>query len=372
MKKAPINWVNLIFLSVTPLVALTLVPYYAVTVGFTAYEWAWFAFYLIAGGLGITAGYHRFWSHRAYDAHWSVRLWHAVWGASSIQNSILVWSSDHRSHHRYVDQPEKDPYAATKGFWFSHIGWILRDYPRVSEDFDNVKDLQRDPIVRWQHRNYLAIVIAVNGVVPLLLGFLHGRLFGVFLLAFVLRLVVNHHLTFLINSLAHRWGWRPYSEDDTSRDNPLLSLATYGEGYHNFHHAFQYDYRNGVRWWHFDPTKWTIRACAWLGLAKNLRRAAKEQIEMARAKMQLRRAVAKLTADNEASHLRERIEHAYAQFIAALTEWTQFKKQWAQIKQASAERWEKNELGARYAALKRQLKGRRRQWRLALAALAGQ
>ena len=112
----------------------------------------------------------------------------------------------------------------------------------------------------------------MNLGVPLLLGLWHGDIWGCLLLPGLLRLVVSHHVTFFINSLAHYWGSRPYTTENTARDNGILALLTYGEGYHNFHHIFQWDYRNGVRWFQYDPTKWWIAFCSFVGLAKALRR----------------------------------------------------------------------------------------------------
>ncbi len=114
-------------------------------------------FFLFACGISITAGYHRLWSHRAYGAHWSVRLFFMIFGAMALQNSILIWGSQHRTHHRFVDDVDKDPYSAKRGFWFSHMGWILRNYPSGRNDFTNARDLERDPIVMFQHRYYLPL-----------------------------------------------------------------------------------------------------------------------------------------------------------------------------------------------------------------------
>ena len=259
---APVNWVTAILFTLLPLAALIFVPWYGITHGFSTASVVLFFVFLWAGGVSITAGYHRLWSHRAYSAHWSVRLFLMLFGAMSLQNSILIWASQHRTHHRFVDDVERDPYSAKRGFWFSHMGWILRNYKSGENDFSNARDLERDPMVMFQHRYYLPLMLATNVALPLALGWLVGDMWGVFLLAGLLRLVVNHHFTWFINSLAHMWGAQPYTDENTARDNGWLALITYGEGYHNFHHIFQNDYRNGVKWYQFDPTKWIIAGLA--------------------------------------------------------------------------------------------------------------
>lgn len=283
MKKAPLIWLNVLVFSITFAVAAIGVPIYAFTVGISAGLW-WSALALfIFSGLSITAGYHRLWSHRTYDAHWSVRFIFALGGALALQNSALHWSSDHREHHKHVDHDDNDPYSASRGFWYSHIGWMLREYqPDKYYDYNNVKDLQRDKIAMWQHKYYLPLTLFMNIGVPIIIGLFFGQVFGALLVAGFLRLVVNHHTTFFINSLAHIWGKRPYTERNSARDNGALAFVTFGEGYHNFHHIFSGDYRNGIRWYQFDPTKWLIRGMSYVGLAKNLKRASDYQIEKAR------------------------------------------------------------------------------------------
>ena len=149
---------------------------------------------------------------------------------------------------------------------------MIRDHRSGSDDFSNVKDLVRDPIVMWQHKYYIELVVVTNIALPLLIGYLFSSALGVFLLAGLLRLVLVHHLTFFINSLAHIWASQPYSDANSSRDNPILPVLTFGEGYHNYHHSFQGDYRNGIRWWNFDPSKWAITALSWIGLTSRLKR----------------------------------------------------------------------------------------------------
>ena len=255
---APPIWTNIILFSLTFLAAIVLVPWYGIAHGYSAAGWILFGVFLAANELSITAGYHRLWAHRAYEAHWSLRFIFLVFGTMALQNSAWAWCSGHRRHHLNVDDEELDPYSARRGFWFSHIGWMVRQYPSGRDDFTNIPDLRRDRMLAFQHRHYVPLVLLTNIGLPLLAGWLTGDVWGVFLLAGVLRLVVSHHFTFFINSLAHMWGSRPYTEENTARDNPVLAVLTFGEGYHNFHHIFAHDYRNGVRWLQWDPTKWLI------------------------------------------------------------------------------------------------------------------
>jgi len=211
---------------------------------------------------------------------------------------------------------------------------MLRQYPAAIPDFRYVKDLQRDPLVVFQHQHYVPIVLAMNIALPALVGWLSGDLWGTVLLAGLLRLVVNHHVTFFINSLAHYWGKQPYTDENTSRDNPVLAVLTYGEGYHNFHHLFAHDYRNGIRWWHWDPTKWLIRTLSFARLTSKLRTTPEVDIERARLAMQFRRAEAHIALEAargerpSLAHLRERMEREYEAFTATLAEWSATREAW--------------------------------------------
>ena len=373
MEKLPLKKPNFIVLTLTPLLAVIFVPWYGFTVGYDAFELGIFAFFMVATGLAVTAGYHRLWSHRAYEAHWALRLWHAVWGACAMQNSILHWCADHRQHHRFVDDNNRDPYSAPRGFWHSHMGWIIRKQTHIyNDDFANVKDLQRDPIVIWQNKYYLLLTVLTNAGVPLALGWWHGQLWGTFLLAGLLRLVLNHHFTFFINSLAHMWGRQTYTDANTARDNGLIALLTYGEGYHNYHHLFQWDYRNGVRWWQFDPTKWVIRLCSWVGLATQLRQPPVVQIEKARLSMQLKQALQQLEHAPEPDAWRARLEEAHSQFLQILDEFNRFSQEWRQAKSKQfQEHLDKLEMKRRYAELKAELSRQRQAWRQLLTELSG-
>jgi stearoyl-CoA desaturase (delta-9 desaturase) len=367
---APINWVTTILFTALPLAALTVVPWYGFAHGYSASAWVIAFAFLWASGLAITVGYHRLWAHRAYSAHWSVRVLLMLFGAQALQNSILVWASQHRTHHRFVDDWDKDPYSARRGFWFSHMGWILRNYPSGVNDFTNARDLERDPIVMFQHRFYLPLTLAMNIGLPLLAGWIVGDAWGVFLLAGVLRLVLNLHFTWFINSLAHMWGSQPYTDENTARDNAALAFLTYGEGYHNFHHIFQNDYRNGVKWWHFDPTKWVIAGLSYVGLASNLKRVPDLWIQRAQVAMQFKRMEQTLearrnrTGDEATDRLRARVAEEYAAFRRSLEEWAKVRDQWvSDRKQRLLQRWEETSFRLQLKQIEHGLRLQRRRLR---------
>jgi len=290
MKKPPLIWLNVFVFASTFLIAITAVPWYGYVYGFETFEVVAMILGIFVCGLSITGGYHRLWSHRTYKAHWSVRLIFALGGAFALQNSIIHWSSDHRRHHKHVDHDDKDPYSASHGFWFSHIGWMLREYnAMIYTDYTNVRDLQKDGIAVWQHKYYNVLALVMNVGVPLLVGLLYGDVWASLLLLGVARLVLSHHFTFFINSWAHMWGSQPYTDRNTARDNALLAIFTHGEGYHNYHHIFETDYRNGIKWYQYDPTKWLINVLAWCNLASDLRMVPEARIEQAKLKMELKR-----------------------------------------------------------------------------------
>ena len=366
MDKAPINWTNTVLFITTPVFAITLVPLYGYFYGYDLYEWMVFILLMAFCGMSITGGYHRLWSHKTYRAHPSLRFIFAIGGACALQNDILHWVSDHRRHHRYVDNNNRDPYSAGKGFWFSHIGWILRDYKSATNDFSNVKDLQEDPIVCWQHTHYLKLVLITNIGVPAFLGYLHGDIIACLLLGGLLRLVLSQHATYLINSLAHMWGQQTYSDSSSARDNSWLALITYGEGYHNYHHTFQWDYRNGVKWWHYDPTKWMIRLCSLVGLTQDLKRSTLAQIEEAKLEMQYRIATERCELLNIPETWRLCLEQEYEQFLKTLQLWTDHRQAWYEAKgkkiQRSLEHWDQLQVRDKYKEVQYSLKIQRRRW----------
>ncbi|HUX72744.1 MAG TPA: fatty acid desaturase [Steroidobacteraceae bacterium] len=369
---APRNWPTTMMFVMTTMVAAVVVPWYGIVHGYHAAAWIWFAVMLVANGMAITCGYHRLFAHSTYEARPALRLLYVLFGAMALQNSVLKWSADHRAHHRFIDDPDKDPYCARRGFWFSHIGWMLRNYPSGDSDFANVRDLQRDPVVDWQHRHYLAIALTMNIGLPLLIGWLSKDIVGVLLLAGVLRLVVSHHFTFFINSLAHMWGVQPYTDENTARDNGFLAILTHGEGYHNFHHMFAHDYRNGVRAWQWDPSKWFIGAMRWLGLARNLKRTPWFKIQRALLDAQFRRAEQQLARQSgraQIEQLRKRVAEEYESFCKAVAAWTDLREQLAHAKRVVAQRWEHSAIQLRLRELEYELRFQHRRMRLLQAQL---
>ncbi len=277
-----INWITSSFLIGTALLTVTAVPLYIWKFGIDWFQLALFALMFAASGFSISLGYHRLFSHIAFQAAWPVRLFTLIFGAGAFENSVLMWSSEHRRHHKHVDHDD-DPYSISKGFFYAHIGWLLFKM-RPEPPFDNVPDLKRDRLVMWQHRYIHLIAVIVAFVLPAVLGwFWNGAVgaLGGFLIAGVARVTVLQHCTFLINSACHTLGRQPYSDRCSARDSHLLALFTFGEGYHNYHHEFQHDYRNGVNPWEFDPTKWIIWTLSKFGLTANLRRVAAEKVREA-------------------------------------------------------------------------------------------
>jgi stearoyl-CoA desaturase (delta-9 desaturase) len=369
---APINKPAAILFSVSTAGALTLLPWYAFSHGFSGGAWIWFGVCMFATGLSITGGYHRLWAHRSYEAGFALRLFYMLFGAMALQNSILIWASMHRVHHQHVDDKERDPYSIRRGFWFAHMGWMLRDYPAAELDFSNARDLERDPLVAFQHRHYLGLALGMNFGLPLLVGLAFGDPWGFLLLGGLLRLVVNHHLTFFINSLAHLWGRRPYTEDNSARDNDLIALFTYGEGYHNYHHLFQWDYRNGVRWWHIDPTKWWIAAWSMVGMTRGLKRVPEFKIQRAMLQRQFERAQAGLrgrlqagAASGRIAVLQKLLEQELEAFSVTLNEWKHLQSERIEAaRKQFADQWEHSEMRRRFRALEDSLRLQRRRVRL--------
>ncbi|MFL2938830.1 MAG: acyl-CoA desaturase [Opitutales bacterium] len=250
-KNIPFNrveWVTSGFLITTALLTLTAVPWYFWTYGWDWFLFGVFLFYYISTGMSITLGYHRLFSHKAFKASWPVKLYVLLFGAAAFENSALWWSSEHRKHHKHVDTDD-DPYDISKGFFWAHIGWLMFKLKPVPP-LDNVKDLRKDKLVMIQHNWVHLISFVVSFGVPALIGYLYavytgnlspaGGALGGLLIPGVARVVMVQHATFCINSLCHMIGKRPYSTSHSARDSWVAAIFTMGEGYHNYHHEFEW------------------------------------------------------------------------------------------------------------------------------------
>jgi stearoyl-CoA desaturase (delta-9 desaturase) len=245
-------------------------PVYAYFYDFSWVDWTMFVMLYLITGLGITVGYHRLITHRSFKCPNWVKATFLIAGGMALENSALRWAGDHIRHHARCDQKE-DPYNATLGFWHSHCGWIFWKDP--NRDPKYATRLLQDPLIMWQNQYYLPIVLS-GLILPFVVGFLYNGWIGgigCFLLAGLARTFFVLNSTFFINSICHIWGDQPHGTSDSSRDSWWISLLTFGEGYHNYHHMYQSDYRNGVRWYNFDPSKWLIWTLSKFGLAYDLR-----------------------------------------------------------------------------------------------------
>lgn len=266
-QKHPLDWINISFLVLSHALGVVGIIYLC-----RHFHWATLTLglvWLTCTSMSITGGYHRLFSHRAYNAHAIVKWFYLLFGAASVQNSVLNWAADHRVHHKHTDH-EQDPYNIKKGFWWAHMGWVC--YRNPAPDYSGVKDLAADRLVSFQHRYYLPLAFLVGWGIPTAIASSWGDPWGGFLVAGFTRVAVQYQSTFSINSIAHYIGTQPYAQNNSARDSIITAIFTWGEGYHNYHHRFPTDYRNGIRAYHFDPSKWFVWCLSHLGLTYDLRR----------------------------------------------------------------------------------------------------
>ncbi|CAB5375913.1 stearic acid desaturase [Rhizophagus irregularis] len=263
-----INWLHTPLLIGIPAIGL----YGAFTTKLTVYTAIWAVIYYFITGLGITAGYHRLWAHRSYKASRPFELFLIFAASGAVEGSIRWWCRDHRAHHRFTDT-SKDPYSANKGLFYSHIGWMmLKQNPNEIGRAD-ISDLNADQMIVIQHRYYGLFAIGMGFVLPTIVaGLGWGDYWGGFYYAALLRLTFVHHATFCVNSLAHYLGDHTFDDRRTPRDHFITAILSLGEGYHNFHHEFPQDYRNAIRFYQYDPTKWLIKLLSYVGGTHHLKK----------------------------------------------------------------------------------------------------
>jgi stearoyl-CoA desaturase (Delta-9 desaturase) len=256
----------------------------------TGRDLAIFAVMYLFVGLGVTVGYHRLLTHRAFEAPAGVRGTLAALGSMSVQGAVIHWVADHRKHHTFTDE-EGDPHSphlhgvdgwrgALTGWWHSHTGWLFDGERTQVRRF--APDLLKDPAIRFVDRWFFGWV-ALGLVLPFAAGFaLSGGEIAAGLTALLwgglVRIFLLHHATWSVNSICHMYGSRPFDIEDESRNNVAVALVTLGEGWHHNHHAFPTSARHGLSRFQFDPTYAVIRLMELTGLARNVRRPGEPEI----------------------------------------------------------------------------------------------
>ena len=276
------RWASIVFLTTVTAATLVLCPLYLWHYDLTAAEIGFFAFYTLASSFAVTLGYHRLFSHVAFKAAWPVRLFVLFFGGAAFEKSAMAWAALHRLHHRYTDTA-RDPHNIQRGFFYAHVGWICVEGVRY--DYSNVRDLAKDPLVAFQDRHYKLLSHFTGLILPFLVGSLIGGWMYAILFPVAARIFLVLNCQFCINSVAHTFGKKSFDSTISACDHWLGVILTNGEGFHNFHHRFPVDYRNGVRWFHWDPTKWLIWLCSLVGLTSDLKRAPTETIVRAKQKL---------------------------------------------------------------------------------------
>ena len=256
-----LKWPTIIFMLVIHLLAgVALLPQF----------WSWgsvatlLILYWVTACLGVTLGYHRLLSHRSFKVPQWIARFFATCGALSAEYGPITWSGIHRQHHKYSDT-DPDPHDMNKGFWWSHIGWMFYDVPAEKNVRKYTADLRQDPYFRWLDKWFLLLQIPL-GLTLYLIGGWSLVLWGI-----PLRLAVVYHVTWLVNSATHTWGERPYDTDDNSRNNKWVAALTFGEGWHNNHHAYPSSAKQGLQRGQIDLTWYHIVLLKYLRLATNVR-----------------------------------------------------------------------------------------------------
>lgn len=228
----------------------------------------------LSGLLGITAGAHRLWSHKSYETVWPIRLLLMCANSMAHQGSIYHWVRDHRMHHRYTDT-ELDPHSIKYGFWYSHVGWLFFQKNQALRDAAHkivMSDIEKDSIVMFQKRYYSILSNLFCFILPTAYGYSQWNSLWIGYFYFgILRWILLLHATWCVNSVAHMWGTKPYSTIISARQNIFTSIVAVGEGWHNYHHVYPYDYRASEYSWliRWNPTALFLDGLSFFGLVWN-------------------------------------------------------------------------------------------------------
>lgn len=248
----------------TPFLALHVLPFLAIWTGTNPIDWVVCVALYFGRMLMVTAGYHRYFSHRTYKTSRVFQFVIAFWAMTSSQKGALWWGAHHRNHHKYSDLPWDVHSPIQRGFWYSHVGWLMDRGTEVT-DYKRIADFAKYPELVWLNKNWLVPPVTLGVTVFLLLGW-SGLLIG-----FFLSTVLLWHGTFTINSLSHVFGRRRFATEDTSRNNWFLALLTLGEGWHNNHHHYMSSTRQGFYWWEIDIAYYFLKALSMVGIVWDLR-----------------------------------------------------------------------------------------------------
>ncbi|MDX2148008.1 MAG: fatty acid desaturase [Planctomycetota bacterium] len=260
---------------------------------------SWLNLPLFFGGyaittIGVTVGYHRLFTHKSFKAKPAVAATLGVLGSMAIEGSILEWVATHRRHHQHTDR-ENDPHSPythgegfvgmLRGMVHSHFGWFFSKRPSPEVMAKYVPDLMADPVVSFVSRWFVPLAI-IGQLVPAAIGFAVTQSWMGALMAWIwgglLRVFFVHHVTWSVNSVCHLWGSRPFRTHDESRNNFIMGILAFGEGWHNTHHAFPASARHGLSWRELDFSYWVIRLLAWTGLVWDVKVPAADRIESKR------------------------------------------------------------------------------------------
>ncbi|OVA15953.1 Fatty acid desaturase [Macleaya cordata] len=229
--------------------------------------WVAVVLHVVTSLFGISLSYHRNLTHRSFKLPKWLEYTFAYCGLQAGQRDPIFWVSTHRYHHQFTDT-DRDPHSPIEGFWFSHINWLF-DHNHFIEkcgaEANNVMDLQKQAYYRFIERTYSLHILGL-GVLLYVVGGLPYVIWGM-----GVRLVTSQHGTFMVNSICHTWGQRPWKTKDLSTNNWLMGLIAFGEGWHNNHHAFEFSARHGLEWWQIDVTWYLVKLLEYLGLATDVK-----------------------------------------------------------------------------------------------------
>jgi len=250
------------------------------------YTWLFTIVMYEMNALGITAGAHRLWTHRSYQAKLPLKIFLAICNSIAFQNDIIEWSRDHRVHHKY-SETDADPHNAKRGFFFAHVGWLMvRKHPDVKEKGKklDISDLLNDPVCAIQRKIYLPSVALCCFVLPTVIPWYYWgeSAWIAYFVCGVFRYALALNFTWLVNSAAHLWGNKPYDKFINPSENLLVSLGAMGEGFHNYHHTFPSDYSTSEYGFRFNFTTFFIDTMALIGLADKRKKMSQEAVERRR------------------------------------------------------------------------------------------